>query len=293
MILQQVFFNAVVSGAEYTLLGVSFALVYRTLKFFHFAHGVIFTFGAYCTFALRIWFGVPLFPAALASMAISAALGCIIDAAVFRPLRRRSASAMSMLLASLGTYVVIQNLISMVFGDEAKALRSWLASSTVGFLGAEITGLRLVIIAAAFCTVGLAVAGLTRTKVGMMVRAFADDGELARIAGIESEPVILCVFAFASAIAALAGTLVALDINMFPTMGMTPFMMAVVAAIIGGVKSFPGVAFGALLVGVVQQLTIWLLSSLWQGAIVFALVIVFLLVRPRGFGGARLRSTNV
>jgi branched-chain amino acid transport system permease protein len=289
----QILVNALVTGADYALLGLSFALIYRTVRFFHFAHGVVFTMGAYSTFVFKAWVGFPLFLSILLGVAVGALIGCLIEIGVFRPLRRARASSVILLLSSLGIYVATQNVISMVFGDDTKTLPGKEIDQYINIFSAGITPVRVITVCVSICLVLAVAAGLTRTKIGGAMRAVANDAELACVCGVKSDRVILWVFGLGSGIAALAGILVALDIDMTPTMGLTPFMMAVVAVIVGGMDSIPGVALGAIFVAAVQHATIWLLSSLWQGAIVLTFLILFLLVRPQGFLGSPLKSAAV
>ena len=124
------------------------------------------------------------------------------------------------------------------------------------------------------------------------MRAVANNPELARISGIESDRVILSTFALGSALAGIAGILVALDVDMTPTMGMNALMMGVVAVIVGGVGSIPGVALAALLLGMAQHLGVWYISSQWQDAIAFVILLTFLLFRPEGFMGKRVKTAT-
>ena len=125
------------------------------------------------------------------------------------------------------------------------------------------------------------------------MRAVANDSELARVAGIESDKIILLTFALGSALAGIAGILVALDVDMTPTMGMNALMMGVVAVIIGGVGSIPGIALGALLLGMAQHLGVWFISSQWQDAIAFVILLLFLLFRPQGFLGKKVKTATL
>ncbi len=291
--IRQVTFNTLVAGAEYALFGLSFALVYRVSRFFHFAHGIVFATGPYAAFFFRTRLGVPFFPACFLGLAAGASLGCAMEVFAYSPLRHKRASPMVLLLASLGIYVFLQNLISLIFGDDTKILGLRSVQEGMGFLGARVTFIRLAIIVISVSVLLILTLALSKTKIGMIMRAVANDPELARIAGVESGRVIIWVFALGSSIAAIVGILVALDTGMTPTMGMAPFMMAVVAVIIGGARSNFGVVLGGLLIGFVQHITIWLLSSLWQSAIVFALLIAFLLLRPQGFLGEYPRSSSI
>lgn len=121
----------------------------------------------------------------------------------------------------------------------------------------------------------------------------ANYSELANASGIESDKVILLTFALGSALAGIAGILFALDMDMTPTMGMNALLMGVVAVIIGGVGSIPGIALGALLIGMAQQFGVWKIGSQWQNAIAFVVLLIFLLFRPQGFFGKKIKKVSI
>ncbi|MCK5057942.1 MAG: branched-chain amino acid ABC transporter permease [Candidatus Aminicenantes bacterium] len=283
----QVIFNVFISFSYYLLIAISFSLVYSITRFFHFAHAVVFTGGAYFTFLFKVWLGLPLGLAVVLAIVCSALLGCLMDVGVYRHLRKKQASSMILLLASLGMYIVLQNLISMVFGDDTKTIRSWAVKEGLNVFGARITPVQILIIVTSIVLVVLVALFLKKSKMGKAMRAVANDPELANISGINSNRVILWTFAIGSALAGIAGILVSLDVDMTPTMGMNALMMGVVAMIIGGVGSIPGVALGALLLGFAQHFGVWKISSQWQDAIAFIILFVFLMFKPEGFLGRK------
>ena len=127
----------------------------------------------------------------------------------------------------------------------------------------------------------------------MAMRAVADDRELAMSSGIDSDRVVLAAFVVGSSLGGIAGMLVALDVNLTPTMGMRAIMMALVVVLIGGVGSIRGLLLGALLLGTAQQLMAWGVSAQWQDATAFAVLLAFLVARPQGFLGKRVRQATV
>lgn len=289
----QVIINILVGSAAIMLVAFSFAVIYQTVRFFHFAHGAVFTAGAYLTFLFKVWFGLPLLLSMFVAIGLSAILGCLIEISIYRPLRRKDTSSLILLLASLGIYVVLQNIASMVFGDDIKTIRSGMVEEGINMLGARITPIQITIIAVSLLLLLSCFLFLKYTKIGRAMRAIASDAELASVSGINSDRVILSAFALGSALAGIAGILVALDVDMTPTMGMNALMMGVVAVIIGGVGSIPGIALGSLLLGMAQHLGVWFISSQWQDAIAFAILLIFLLFRPQGFLGKKIKKANI
>lgn len=285
--LNQLLLNALIASSIYILVAVSFSLIYQTTRFFHFAHAVVFTFGAYFTYLFHKLLYFPIYVGIPIAVILSALVGCGMELGVYRNLRKKKASPMVLLLASLGLYIVLQNCISMLFGDDTKSIRSGVVREGLPVFGARITPIQIVIIITSIILVILVALWLKKSTMGKAMRAVANDAELALISGIDSNRVILTTFAIGSALAGVAGILVALDVDMTPTMGMNALMMGVVAVIIGGVGSIPGVALGALLLGLAQHLGVWKISSQWQDAIAFIILFVFLLVRPQGFLGRK------
>jgi len=291
--LTQIIVNVIVASAIYSLVGLGFALIFSIARFFHFAHGVIFTAGAYLTFFFNGWFCLPLFLAIPLAITLTTLLGGLMELSVYRPLRRKGASSLVFLLASLGIYIVFQNTISLIFGDDTKTIRSGVVEEGINILGARITPIQMFIVCVSTVLVILLAVLLKRTKIGKAMRAVANDPELAIVSGIESNWILLVTFAIGSTLAGSAGILMALDIDMTPTMGMNALMIGVVSVIIGGVGSIIGIALGALLLATAQNLGAWKISSQWQNAIAFAILLAFLLFRPQGFLGRKVRKAIV
>lgn len=291
--INQLIVNGIIAGSVYTLVAVGFAVIYRTVKFFHFAHGVVFTAGAYFVYFFKAWLGWPDIVAIPVSTCLCAVLGILIEISVYRPLRHKGSSSLILLLASLGIYIVLQNIISMIFGDDIKTIRSGIVKEGINILGARITPVQITIIIVSLLLVASCFLFLKYTKVGQAMRAVANEPELANISGIETDRVILFTFAIGSALAGIAAILVALDVDMTPTMGMNALMMGVVAVIIGGVESIPGIAMGGLLLGMAQHLGVWKISSQWQNAIAFVVLLIFLLFRPQGFLGKKIKKVTL
>lgn len=290
----QVLLNIVIAWSHIVLIGIGFAIIYQIVRFFHFTHGIIFTAGAYFVLLFNVWLGLPLFYSIFYSIIACIILGCLIELTFYRYLRHKGSSPLIFLLTSLGVYIFLQNIISMLFGDET---RSIIGTAVVkeGFnvVGGRATFTQIVTICTAITLVAVLSVFLKKTKVGNAMRAVANDHVLANVSGINSSCIILLSFAIGSALAGLAGILVAFDINMTPTMGMHALMMGVVAVIIGGVNSIPRITLGALLLAMGQHLGAWFIGSQWQDAIAFVILILFLLFKPEGFFGKKIRSVTV
>lgn len=285
--LQQLLLNGIIAGSIYSLVALGFALIYQTVRFFHFAHGAVYTFGAYFAYLFYIQLGLDQLIAFPLACVATMLLGVLLEAGIYKPMRNRRATDLTLLIASLGLYIVLQNIISMVWGDDTKTMRTGEVVEGHEFLGARITDIQIVIIVTSIFLIALMALMLSKTKFGKALRALANDPELARLSGINSDRYIMYAFAIGSFFAAIASILISFDTDMTPTMGFNALVMGVIAVIVGGIGSLPGAALGGLLIGLAQNLGVYWLPSKWQDTIAFAILIVFLLFRPHGILGKK------
>ena len=293
MVVSQLLINALIAGCIYMLVAIGFSLVYSTCRFFHVAHGAVFVLGPYLVFLFTSCLGLPFALAICLAVLGGTTAGCLMNLCVYRPLRRRATSPLILLLASLGLYVVTQNIISLAFGDDTKTIHAGPAREAFQILGGRITPTQMLIIPVSLSLVGGIAALLKLTKIGRGIQAVSADPQLADVCGVRTDRIISLTFALGSALASIAGVLVALDIDIAPTMGLGFLMMAVAAVVVGGVQSFPGIVLGSLLLSAAQHLVAWKVGSQWQDAIAFIILLAFLLVRPEGFLGKKLRKAAV
>ena len=284
--------NGIIAGCIYALVALGFSLIYGTARFFNFAHGAVYTLGAYLAYTFCVPLSLPFPLAVFLAIALSSLAGAGIEFTIYRPMRKRGSSSLILLISSLGLLIVMQNIISLVWGDATKSIRASSAGEGFDIFGARITTIQLVIV---FTSCGLTLLlrfFLDKTLLGLRLRAVAGDRELSQVMGIDPDKSILLSFALGSILAAAAAILISLDTDMTPTMGFYALLMGVAAAIIGGVGEISGALLGGLFVGLVQNLGVWKLPTEWQDAIVFAVVILFLLVKPQGFLGTPLKRTE-
>ena len=244
-ILPQLILNSLIAGAIYALVALGFNLIYGTVKFFDLGYGALAAAGGYAVFWLYKSLGVNLGLSILLALALTALLGVVVNSLVYAPLRRRRASSLVTLVASLGVLTALQAIIAILFTSQFQTLTARAGTQKVfEIFGGVITSVQLVIMLTGLAVMlGLA-ALLGYTRFGRAVRAVADDEEVAKIVGINTNRVI--------------------------------------AAIIGGIGNVYGGVLGALLLGAVENFGIWKVSGEWKDAIAFGLLIIFLLFRPQG-----------
>lgn len=280
-IIPQLISNSIIAGAIYALAALGFNLIYGATKFFNLAHGVMAVIGGYAVFYFAKTLGLNIYIAATLGIALAGLVGYGLDKFIYLPLRKRKASNMVLLVASLGAMTALQAVIAILFSSQFKTLSQNVGTQKLfAVLGGVITQIQLVILLSAVLVMVGLVLLLYKTQFGKAVRAISDDEEVARIVGINTNKIISYVFFIGSAIAGLAGILVGFDTGIEPTMGLSLLLKGIIASIVGGVGNIYGGVLGAFLLGFVENFGIWKISGEWKDAIAFALLIVFLIFRP-------------
>jgi branched-chain amino acid transport system permease protein len=278
-LLIQLVINSLVAGVIYALLAFGFTITYGTLNFFNMAHGMAYTLGAYFSYVLRIQWGLSL-PLAFGLSTVATAVAMTgVDRIAYAHLRTRAAPSWALVVSSIGVAIFLEALISLLFGSDTLSLRVGEAAPGYTVLGAIITPTQISILVVSTILMIALTFYLRMTLMGKALRATANDVEMARVVGIDPESTYRSTFALASGLTAIAGSLVALETDLFPTMGHTALLKSIVASIIGGIGSVPGAVVGALFLGCAENFGVWKLSSSWRDGIALALLMLFLLVR--------------
>lgn len=286
-IVPQLLINTLISAATYILIVMGFNLIYSTAKFINMMHGSLSAIGGYTVFYLMKTYDTSLFISAITGVFASGVLSMILGRVVFRRLRRRHASNTVLFLASLGIFIVIQSLLSIIFSPQFQALGGFVKNTRYNFLNASITQTQLALIAAAFVVCILILIILRKTMFGKAVRAIIDDEEVAKVIGIDTNRIVERVFFLSGSLAGLAGIFIGFDIGIQPPMGTWILLTGAVSAIIGGIGNIYGGIFGAILFAFVENFGIWKLGGEWRLTIAFGVMIFFLILRPQGFFGEK------
>jgi branched-subunit amino acid ABC-type transport system permease component len=285
--------NILSSYFIYLLVVISYSIIYYSTKFFHIAHAVIITIAAYLVFLFSFELSLPFWAAISLAITGAACIGVLCEMLIYRQMRKRNLPSLVYLIVSLGLYVVLQNLISLYFGDDTKVINT--AEINVGhqIFGAYITTVQVITLCVSFALFIGVNLFLRFTSIGKSIRAVSSNPELCNIYGISSNKIILIAFAIGSALAGVAGILSAMDTNMTPTFGFNLLLYGVVAMIIGGVGSTRGLLAGSLLVATAQHLAAFYLDTKWMDAVTYVILILFLIWKPLGFSGNRLKKVEV
>ncbi|MFH1985756.1 MAG: branched-chain amino acid ABC transporter permease [Pseudomonadota bacterium] len=289
----QIFINVFITTSTILLISFSFSIIYSSIKFFHIAHAITITIGAYLNFlfyiqmGLHIWFSIPLAVTGASFIAV------IFELLIFKKLRKRNASSWKILIASLGIYVVMQNLISLIWGDETKSIRTWSVKTGHNILGAYITDAQIASIVISIILLIGGIMFLHLTSLGKQIKAVSSNPELSNIFGISSNKIILSSFIIGSALASIGGILITLDTDMNPSMGFRILLYAAVVMIIGGVGSYKGLIGGALLLSTAQHLSAYYIDGRWMEATSYVILVLFLVWKPLGFSGKRSKKLEI
>jgi branched-chain amino acid transport system permease protein len=287
----QVIVNILITFALLLVLSFSFQITYSATKSFILSLPAIITLSAYLVYSLKhsLPFGVSI----LLSVIIVTALSVALEKYVYSRQRAESKSPISILVSSLGVYIILQNCVSILWGDQTKRIRTGEIRLGYQVFSAYITGVQVIIIMLAVIFFVAVLLVLQKTSLGRQIRAVSSNPELCNIYGINSTRVILYATAIGAALAAVAGILIAFEVSMTPTFGFNYFLYGVVAMIIGGVGSYRGLVFGSLLLAAAQHIAAYYADTKWMDASVYLILILFLIWKPLGFSGLRLKKVEV
>ena len=282
--------NGLISASYFALGAVGLTLVYGTLKLVNFAHGDLLTLGAYVAFVTNVSLGLPILVAVLCSVAGVAAFGLATERVMWRPMRAKGAGLLQLLIMALGLAFVIRYTIQFFAGTQPRSLDVDVTSST-SFIGLRIGETQLIVVIAGFAVL-LAVGAMLRlTTLGKQMRALSDNFELAEVAGINTDRVVLATWIFAAGLAGLAGVLYTSAIgNMTPNLGFFLLLSLFAAVILGGIGNAYGALAGGVLLGLTQEWSTLVIDARWKLAVGFAVLILVLVVRPQGLFGRRERT---
>ena len=292
-ILFQILANIFFSATLFLMVAVSFSLLYSVSKYFNISQAVIISLGAYFTFLFQSTFYLPFVISIPFAIVLSIIIGLLSEILIFKPMRKHNLPSFAFLVASIGLYTVLQNCISLYFGADTKTIDTGAITVGHNIFGAYITTIQIVSI---FVSVSLYIGMYflyNKTILGTQIRAVSENKDLATIYGISTNKIILICVALSSVLGAMAGILSAMDTNLTPTMGFNLLLYGVVVMIIGGVGSFRGLLYGSLLVATSQNLIAYYLDSKWMDAVVYVILIAFLLWKPLGFSGKKLKKIEI
>lgn len=285
MFLQQIL-NGLTTGSVYALIALGYTMIYGILGLINFAQGEIYMAGAFIVVLLLGAYKINFFLAVALGMGGAALLGLLLERVAFRPLR--GAHPLVPLISAIGASIFLQSLALLLFGPADRPFPLQFEFATIDVAGIPLSSLQGAILGAALLFMVALMAFVKYTKFGKAIVATALDQETARLMGINVDRMIALTFLIGSALSGAAGIMMAIYYNAtYPRMGLLPGLKAFSAAVLGGVGNIPGAIVGGLLLGVAENLGAAYISSGYKDAVAFAILILVLLVRPRGLWGGR------
>lgn len=288
----QLLVNGIILGSEYALLGISWGVIFNVTGTFHFAHAIVYTVGAYAAILFHDMLGLPFGVSCLLAIAVAALAGMAIEEGLYEPMRRRSATPMTILITSLGILIVVENLVPILFGAGSLSLSG--VETRPFFVGPVVfTNIHLAKVVSSWLLFAALMAFLHYTRWGKALRAVGSNPQMAAVVGLNIRRLFLLAFAIGSGLVAVGGILQAMDTGVFYTMGTQAVIIATMAVLLGGMGSFTGSALGGLFIGLAMSLSIWGLPSEWQLTVGFGALVVVISLRPRGFLGGKVVKSEV
>ena len=284
--------NGLSLGSVYAIIALGYTMVYGIAKMLNFAHGDIIMVGAYIALLSMTQAGMPPAAAVLAAVVVCTVLGVVIERIAYKPLRNAS-SSLAVLITAIGVSYLLQNLALLIFGANPQTFSSVITWKGVTLAGGSlsISGVTIVTIAVCIVIMIALVAFVQKTKPGQAMRAVSEDKGAAQLMGINVNGTIALTFAIGSALAAIAGVLLCSAYpSLTPYTGAMPGIKAFVAAVFGGIGSIQGAFIGGLLLGIIEILGRAYISSQMADALVFAVLIIVLLVKPTGLLGKQIQE---
>ena len=284
--------NGVSLGSIYAIIALGYTMVYGIAKMLNFAHGDVIMVGGYICFFAVTNFGLPPVVGVLLAMVVCTVLGIVIEGLAYRPLRQ--ATSLAVLITAIGVSYFLQNAAQLLWSSSPKIFSPIVPRELgISLFGGQLSISLLTILTIGVCVViMLALTFFTgKTKMGKAMRACSEDKAAAQLMGINVNRTISMTFAIGSALAAVAGVLLCSAYpTLVPTTGSMPGIKAFTAAVFGGIGSIPGALLGGLLLGIIEILAGGYISTQLQNAIVFAVLIVVLVVKPAGLLGKTVRE---
>ena len=272
-------------GSIYAIIALGYTMVYGIAKMLNFAHGDVIMVGAYVCFFAMGNFNLPPAVGVVLAVVVCTVLGMVIERLAYKPLR--AAPSLAVLITAIGVSYFLQNSAQLLWGAATKVFTP-IVSGSLALVPGQLSISYVAILSVACCVVVMV--GLTlftgQTKMGKAMRACSEDKGAAQLMGIDVNATISMTFAIGSTLAALAGVLMCSAYPVLsPTTGSMPGIRAFTAAVFGGIGSVPGALLGGVLLGVIETFAKAYISTDLSDAVVFAVLIVVLLVRPAGLLG--------
>lgn len=285
------FINGISLGSVYAIIALGYTMVYGIAKMLNFAHGDVIMVGGFVVFSTVSGLGLPPLVGIIISVIVCTVLGMTIERVAYKPLRQ--ASKLAVLITAIGVSYFLQNVALLIYGANTKAFTSVVTMAPIKLANGALTISGETIVTVIACIIIMVALNLfiKKSKTGKAMLAVSEDKGAAQLMGVNVNSTIAITFAIGSALAAIAGVLLCSSYpSLTPYTGSMPGIKAFVAAVFGGIGSIPGAFIGGILLGIIEILGKAYISSQMADAIVFAVLIFVLLVKPTGLLGKNIQE---
>lgn len=285
--LPQQLLNGLVLGSTYALFALGFTLMFGVLGVINLTYGFYFSTGAFLALYATKGLGLPIWMALPGAAVLTGLIAIVFDAALLTPLRRKKAPELASLMVTLGATLLLYTLMTALFGTEIRRLPPAVISHAAILLGDVRMNMSQILIMATTVLIVAALLALIRfTRLGLAMRALAENGEAAQLMGVNTDAVVWLVSFISGALGSAAGVLIGLNFNAIqPYMGETMMLKGFAVIIIGGLGDIKGALIAGILIGVLEVLTAGFISSNLKDAVGFVLLVATLWFRPVGLFG--------
>ncbi len=280
--------NGISLGSVYAIIALGYTMVYGIAKMLNFAHGDVIMIGGYMAFCTTSYLEWPVVPSVLFAVAVCTILGIVVEKLAYKPLR--SATSLAVLITAIGVSYFLQNAALLIWTSNPKAFPNMVSAIPSLEIGSiRIANTAIVTVVANIIIMVALTLFTNKTKMGKAMKAVSEDKGAAQLMGINVDGTISMTFAIGSGLAAIAGVLLCSAYpTLMPTTGAMPGIKAFTAAVFGGIGSIPGAMLGGVLLGIIEIFAKAYVSTQLSDAIVFAVLIVVLIVKPTGLLGKKI-----
>ena len=289
----QILINILISTSQILLIALSFWLLYSTTKFFNLSHAAIIIVGSYSSIVIENTFHFPLIITLIFALLFTSLIGLLLYFLVFKYFINHANNSYIPLIVSLGVYVVIENIISLLFSDNKVMFGETEVKVGNDFGGGFISDIQIIMIVSGILLFLAMIFFINRTRFGIQLKAFSNNDCLSSIFGINTVTLVFVTSIISFCIASYSGFLIAIDTGVVPSTGFNLLIYGIVAMILSGMDNIRNLLWGSLLLSSTQHLGAFFIGSNWMDTIAYILLIIFLIWKPLGFSGKQLKKIEI
>lgn len=283
----QLFISGISLGSVYALIAVGFAIVFSILKFSNFAHGGMISACAYIGYFFLSAFETPppFVVTVLFTTVCGVLLALLVDVVAYRRIRRKQAPNIYYFLASITIAILIEQILSVFFGKNLYGYPAIFKNTTFNIGSIRFSSVDTLILMVSLAILAVLLYVINGTRIGLAIRAVAISPSTSRLMGMNSDVIIVVVFAIAGALAGISGVLLGMKYSVYPSLGPSMMIKGFIASVIGGLGSLGGAITAAVALGIVEIFLTYWIGSLSAPIVLFGIMLVFLAIRPEGISG--------